>query len=211
MYLATVYKLFMKLIRLSVIFFISLLTACANVTHIRLYNGPTLKATEEAVIVLPEEFELLELNQQPVSDTRLRFRTGNLDLRLPSGEHTFVLQYKAFWEVDDDNHDTLTSAPITFKLNLAPQETIQFQFPALKQYEDAIMFTQNPNLFLVSNRQKVEGSYGVKDNALILTKDELPTVTTYPNLEQLKFWWNRATYYEKTEFLNWKNKANNTP
>ena len=197
--------------RLAVFFLICLLTACANLTHIRLYNGPTLERKEEAVIVLPEAFELLELNQQVVSDTRLRFRTGNLDLRLPSGEHTFVFQYKAFWEVDDDNHDTLTSAPITFKLALAPQEKIQFELPLLKQYEDAVAFTQNPRLFLVSNRQKVEGSYGVKDNALVLIKDESATITSYPNLEQLKFWWNRATYYEKTEFLNWNKKANNTP
>lgn len=192
--------------------FVSILfiSGCAHVSEMRLYNGPVLDQSEEAIILLPEEFEVLELNGQSISDTRLRFRSGDMDLRLPAGEHVIVFQYKAFWQIDDDNHDTLTSAPITFKVNLVKQERISFQLINIKHYEDALEFIKNPTVQLVSTRQNIVGSTGVKDNELVLMDDEQPVVTQYPNLEQLKFWWNRATYYEQTEFLNWQQKATQT-
>ncbi len=176
----------------------------------RLYNGPELNPIEEAIILLPEEFEVLELNGQSVSDSRLRFRSGNMDLRLPAGEHIIVFQYKAFWQLDDDNHDTLSSAPITFKVNMDKQEQFRFILPELKHYEAAENFTKKPIVALVSQRQKINGSVGTKDNALVLIETKTPTATQYPNLEQLKFWWNRATYYEQSEFINWQKKVDQT-
>jgi uncharacterized protein YccT (UPF0319 family) len=176
----------------------------------RLYNGPILSQNEEAIIQLPEEFEVLELNGQVISDTRLRFRSGNVDLKLPAGEHVIVFQYKAFWQIDDDNHDILSSAPITFKLNMDKQEQFTFQLPDIKHYSAAVVFTKTPVFKLVSSRQSIKGSIGIKDNALVLTNNKAPTTTEYPNLTQLKFWWNRATYYEQSEFINWQKKAPQT-
>jgi len=177
----------------------------------RLYNGPLLNKNEEAIVILPEEFEVLELNGQVISDSRLRFRSGNMDLRLPAGEHVIVFQYKAFWQLGDDNHDTLSSPPITFKIKMAEQEQLRFQLPELKYYEAAEEFTKNPIVSLVSNRQIIKGSIGEKDNALVLNHDKAASATTYPNLDQLKFWWNRATYYEQNEFLTWQKNLNTTP
>lgn len=195
------------LLILSTILFLS---ACSHVTHMRLYNGPELNPIEEAIILLPEEFEVLELNGQSVSDSRLRFRSGNMDLRLPAGKHIIVFQYKAFWQLDDDNHDTLSSAPITFKVSMDKQEQFTFLLPELKHYEAAEIFTKKPIVSLVSQRQKINGSVGTKDNALVLIETKTPIATRYPNLEQLKFWWNRATYYEQSEFINWQKKVDQT-
>ena len=183
---------------------------CSSLSKIQLYNGPALPSSEEGTVVLPEAFEVIELNGQPVSDNRLRFRTGDLDIKLPSGEHILVFQYKDFWQIDDDNHETVTSGPITFKLNLEKNETLKFKMTAIKTYKEALEFSHKGSLKLVSKRQEIPGSHGQKENALILTEDKINKSTQYPNLDQLKFWWNRATYYEQNEFLTWQ-KSSNTP
>jgi uncharacterized protein YccT (UPF0319 family) len=186
------------------ILLILLLSGCSTVSQVKLYNGPSLKPQEEATIVLPEAFELLELNGQSISDTRLTFRTGDMFLTLPSGEHTLVFQYKEIWQIDDDNHDTVTSGAITFKANLAKAEVMKLEFPDINNHQDAKKFSYDPRLLLVSKRQVIPSSHTQKDNPFVLDKDNQVKATQYPNLDQLKFWWNRATYYEQQEFLIWQ-------
>lgn len=181
-----------------------MLSACSTVSHIRLYNGPILSPQHEATIILPEALELLELNGQKISNTKLSFRTGDMPLTLPSGEHTLVFQYKEFWQIDDDNHDTVTSGAITFKANLAKTEVMTFEFPDIKNYQDAKKFSHDPRLLLVSKRQVIPSSHTQKDNPFVFDDDNQVKATQYPNLDQLKFWWNRATYYEQQEFLIWQ-------
>jgi uncharacterized protein YccT (UPF0319 family) len=189
------------------ILLILILSGCTTVSQIKLYNGPSLQPQEEATIVLPEAFELLELNGQSISDTRLTFRSGDMRLTLPSGDHTLVFQYKAFWQIDDDNHDIVTSGPITFKANLEKKEVMKFELPSLKIHQDAVKFSHNPSFYLVSKRQRIPASHTAKDNAFTLSKEVNPIPTQYGNLEQLKFWWNRATYYEQETFLNWQKET----
>jgi uncharacterized protein YccT (UPF0319 family) len=193
----------MSSIRHSILL-IFLLSGCSSVSQVKLYNGPSLKPQEEAAIVLPEAFELLELNGQSISDTRLKFRTGDMFLTLPSGEHTLVLQYKEFWQIDDDNHDIVTSGAITFKANLAKAEVMKLEFPDIKNHQDAKKFSYDPRLLLVSKRQVIPSSHTQKDNPFVLDKGKQVKATQYPNLDQLKFWWDRATYYEQQEFLIWQ-------
>lgn len=180
------------------------LSACSSTSSVRLYTGPALPLTEEATVILPEAFEILEINGQAVNDMRLKFRTGNLALTIPAGEHTLVFQYKEFWQVDDDSHDTVSSGPITFKTVFSKQETVTFHYPKLSNHNQAEHFSLNPTVYLLTNTGKVAGSHTPKDNALILSTDKNTIVTQYPNLNQLKFWWNRATYYEQSEFLSWQ-------
>jgi uncharacterized protein YccT (UPF0319 family) len=184
--------------------FTLILSACSTVSHVKLYNGPTLSPQHESTIILPEELDLLEVNGQEISNTNLSFRTGNMPLTLPSGEHVLVFQYKQIWQIDDENHDVVSSGPITFKANLAKTETMMFEFPVIKTYEDAKRFSINPSLTLVSRRQKIPSSHTQKDNAFIFDEDTQAKATQYPNLDQLKFWWKRATYYEQQEFLIWQ-------
>ncbi|MFT7110430.1 MAG: hypothetical protein ACI843_002098 [Psychrobacter glaciei] len=193
----------MSSIRHSILL-IFLLSGCSSVSQVKLYNGPSLKPQEEAAIVLPEAFELLELNGQSISDTRLKFRTGDMFLTLPSGEHTLVFQYKEFWQIDDDNHDIVTSGAITFKANLAKAEVMKLEFPDIKNHQDAKKFSYDPRLLLVSKRQVIPSSHTQKDNPFVLDKGKQVKATQYPNLDQLKFWWDRATYYEQQEFLIWQ-------
>jgi uncharacterized protein YccT (UPF0319 family) len=189
------------------ILLILILSGCSSVSQIKLYNGPSLTPQEEATIVLPEAFELLELNGQSISNTDLTFRTGDMSLTLPSGEHTLVFQYKEFWQIDDDNHDIVTSGPITFKANFEKKEVMKFELPTLKIHQDAVKFSNNPSFYLVSSRQKIPSSHTAKDNAFILSKEKIHIPTQYGNLDQLKFWWNRATYYEQELFLIWQKET----
>jgi uncharacterized protein YccT (UPF0319 family) len=188
-----------------IIFFfcILLLSACSSVQQIRLYQGPPLHTQQEARIFLPESFNIVEFNGHAVQQSSLRFRVGETTLAIPPGQHILVFQYQDIWDVDDENHDTLSTGHIVFKFDAKAGEEFNIQFPHLKTYEQAMTFTQNPNVQLISPSQAIEGSHLKKKKPMVFNQQVTDPVS-YPNLKQLKFWWEQATQYEREAFLTWQ-------
>lgn len=180
-----------------------LLSACASNGTLRLYQGPTLAPQQEAQLTLPLEFDLIELDGQAVSSLGQKFRSDALSIKLAPGPHTLVLRFSNIFELDDENHDTLTSGQLVFKLNMQAGEAFNVNAGNLNSYENALLFVKNPKVDLVSPLQSITASHIKKQDALILSKKEEPVITTKPNLMQLKFWWQQASQYEQDEFLIW--------
>lgn len=183
----------------------SLLTACATNGTLRLYQGPTLAPQQEAQLTLPLAFDLIELDTQAVSSLGQKFRSDALTIKLAPGPHTLVLRYSDIFELDDENHDSLSSGQLVFKLNMQAGEAFEVHTPNINNYENALVFVKNPKVSLISPLQSIDASHIQKQDALILSKKEAPVATTKPNLMQLKFWWEQASQYEQDEFLLWTN------
>ena len=169
----------------------------------RLYEGPALAAQQEAQLTLPLEFDLIELDGQAVSSLGQKFRSNSLTIKLAPGPHTLVLRYSDIFELDDENHDSLSSGQLVFKLTMQAGEAFTVVTPNINNYESALLFIENPKASLTSPLQSIDASHIKKQNALILSKKETPVVSKKPNLMQLKFWWQQASQYEQDEFLLW--------
>ena len=181
----------------------SVLTACASNGTLRLYQGPTLPPQQEAQLTLPLAFDLIELDAQAVSSLGQKFRSDALIIKLAPGPHTLVLRYSDIFELDDENHDSLSSGQLVFKLNMQAGEAFEVHTPKINSYENALVFVKNPKVSLTSTLQSIDASHIKKQDALVLSKKEAPVITTKPNLMQLKFWWQQASQYEQDEFLLW--------
>lgn len=192
----------LKFISLSLAF--SLLLACSTQQTVQLYEGPALGKNLEATLVLPVEFNLLTLDGREVSSFTQGFRNKNLTIQLPAGPHTVVIQYEDVWEVDDENHERITSGKLIIEANLKAKETYHLSFSPLKNLEQAQGFSANPKLSLNNGQQFFYASHIKKDNPLEFNTKSAQGETELPRLEQLKYWWQQASQYEKKQFIKWK-------
>jgi len=189
--------------RFIVILSILLIQACSTPSHVRLYQGPPLNDTSEVQLDLPLNFEILYLDNESVSTFEQTFRNHTLNIKLTPGEHTLVLRYNDLWQLDSENHDTLTTGQITFTGTFQAAEHFKIQTPPLNTYNQAKAFIDQPSVQLVSSEQVLEGSHVEKTDPLRFNSDEPITTVSYPNLRQLKFWWQQANAYEKEQFEQW--------
>ena len=164
-----------------------LLCACSSTGTLRLYEGPALAAQQEAQLTLPLEFDLIELDGQAVSSLGQKFRADALTIKLAPGPHTLVLRYSNIFELDDENHDSLSSGQLVFKLSMQAAEAFTVVTPSINNYEDALLFVKNPTASLTSPLQSISASHIKKQNALVLSKKESPVVSKKPNLMHRSF------------------------
>ncbi len=204
MYLAPSLTACLRLKALLLLIMLYMVTACAGPQNLRLYNGPSIGTENEANLILPIEFEILELDGQTVSANKQVFRNHPLTIQLTPGLHTLILKYSNTWQLDADNHDTLSTGNLVFKVTLQAQESLNIKTPDIHHYKKAKRFIIAPKVYLYSKQQSVLGSHIKKENPLILKNDSTANIVKYANLKQLKFWWRQASRYEKNEFLKWK-------
>ncbi len=180
------------------------LSACTGPQSLRLYSGPSIGLKNEANLILPVEFEILQLDGQTVSGNKQIFRNQPLNIQLTPGFHTLILKYSNTWQLDADNHDTLSTGNLVFEITMQAQESFNIKTPDIHLYEHAQNFIISPKVHLYSQQQSVLGSHIKKENPLILKSEDKSEVVKYPNLKQLKFWWKQASHYEKSKFIIWK-------
>ncbi len=183
---------------------LSLIAGCSTSNTVRLYQGPLLGEELEATLILPIEFDLITLDGQKVSSSVQRFRNSNLNIQLPAGPHTLILVYNDIWQIDDDNHDTLSTGKLVFDVTMTAKERFTVLTPPLNEYSQALTFVKNPNVRLKSERQSTLASHIKKENPLVFKATQDTKVHELPRLAQLKFWWRQASDYEKKQFLKWQ-------
>jgi uncharacterized protein YccT (UPF0319 family) len=183
--------------------FIMLLQGCSTAQQVRLYDGPAIGKEQEVELILPLNFELLSLDGQDVAQFTQTFRNHNLNVKLAPGLHTLVLRYSDIFQLDADNHDTLSTGQITFTGTLKSGEIFQVQTPALDTYMQARRFIDNPSVNLTSGFQVLTGSHIAKEDPLTFKQDDEINKVSYPNLKQLQFWWLKASEHERNEFKTW--------
>ncbi len=180
------------------------LASCSNHQTVRLYSGPALSHELESTLILPIEFTLLSVDGQEVGTATQTFRNTQLTIQLPAGPHTLIMQYSDIWQIDDENHDKLSTGPLVFELNMAQQETFFIKTPQLTHYEQGLAFIKNPIVRLQSKQQNVVASHIKKEDPLVFKTSHANTNVTLPYLQQLKFWWAKASEYERKQFKKWQ-------
>jgi len=183
---------------------LSLLAGCSTSNTVRLYQGPILGEEFEATLILPMEFDLISLDGQKVSSSAQRFRNSNLNIQLPAGPHTLTLVYNDIWQIDDDNHDTLSTGKLVFDVIMTAKERFTVLTPPLNEYSQALTFIKNPKVRLKSKWQSTLASHIQKENPLVFKTTQDTEVDEFPRLQQLKFWWHQASVFEKKQFLMWQ-------
>ncbi len=183
---------------------LSLLMACSTQQAVRLYEGPALGKNLEATFVLPVAFNLLSLDGREVSSFTQGFRNKNLNIQLPAGPHTLVIQYEDVWEIDDENHERITSGKLIIEANMASKETYELSYPSLTTLEEAYAFSTHPKVSLINGRHSFLASHIKKDNPLEFNTQSAQGEADLPRLEQLKYWWQQASRHEKMQFIKWK-------
>lgn len=96
----------MRSIFLLIILFIQ---GCSTAQQVRLYDGPAIGHDQEVQLILPLNFELLSLDGQEVAQFNQTFRNHDLNIKLTAGLHTLVMRYNDLFQIDADNHQTLTT------------------------------------------------------------------------------------------------------
>ncbi|MGK0444612.1 MAG: hypothetical protein ACJA1U_001547 [Bermanella sp.] len=187
----------MRSIFLLIILFIQ---GCSTAQQVRLYDGPAIGHDQEVQLILPLNFELLSLDGQEVAQFNQTFRNHDLNIKLTAGLHTLVMRYNDLFQIDADNHQTLTTGQITFTATFKAGEVLRIQTPPLGSLRQAQQFIANPSVNLVSDHQVIPGSHIDKEDPLAFKKDDEVQTVSYPNLKQLQFWWLKASDYEKAQF-----------
>ena len=183
---------------------VSLLIGCTSQQNVRLYEGPLLNENLESTLILPIEFNLLSLDGRSVSSFAQGFRNKNLNIQVPAGPHTLIIQYEDIWEIDDENHEKITSGKLIIEANMLPKEIYTLSYSPLTTLENALSFSKNPNVTLRSDQHSFAASHIKKDNPLEFNSQSAQSDIELPRLEQLKYWWQQASQHEKTQFIKWK-------
>ena len=183
---------------------LSLIIGCSTSNTVRLYHGPLIGEELEATLILPVEFDLISLDGQKVSSSVQRFRNSNLNIQLTAGPHSLILVYNDIWQIDDDNHDTLSTGKLVFNVTMTAKERFTVLTPTLKEYSQALTFVKNPVVRLKSELQSTLASHIQKENPLVFKATQDTKADEFPRLQQLKFWWRQASAFEKKQFLKWQ-------
>lgn len=192
-----------QLMRLFLLFVFVTLQGCSTAKHVRLYDGPAIGQDQEVQLVLPLSFELISLDEQPIAQFSQTFRNHDLTVKLSPGKHTLVMRYRDIWQIDADNHQTLSSGQMTFTGEFNSGESFKINTPLLNTLAQAQQFVKQPRVSLVSDQQTITGSHIKKADPLTFKQDENIEKVTYPHLKQLKFWWEKASEYEQQQFQQW--------
>ncbi len=193
---------------LLVTLILSLLIGCSTQQNVRLYEGPSLGENLESKLVLPIEFNLLSLDGREVSSFTQGFRNNDLNIQLPAGPHTLVIQYQDVWEVDDENHEKITSGKLIIEAEMKPREVYTLSYPPLTTLEKAQAFSKKPNVSLKGSQHSFKASHIKKDNPLEFNSQSAQSEVELPRLAQLKYWWQQASQHERKQFIKWKNAIN---
>ena len=189
--------------RIYLLFVLLIIQGCSTAKQVRLYDGPAIGQDQEVKLVLPLNFELISLDEQSIAQFSQKFRNHDLTVKLPPGEHTLVMRYSDIWQIDADNHETLSTGQMTFTGDFNSGESFKIKTPLINTLAQAKQFIKQPEVLLVSNKQTIAGSHVEKADPLTFKHDEKIEKVAYPNLKQLKFWWQKASAYEKQQFQQW--------
>lgn len=182
------------------------ITGCASIQDAHLYDGPALTPEHSTRLTLPLEFEITELDGRLVPIGQQRFRSDNLFIYLTPGKHHLVLHYESIWDIDGDNHETVRSQPILFEIDGQAGEQLVFSYESPTTLKQAQNFAQSIPVTLISDKQSITG-YGLKKaDPLTFNKKKPITKVDLPYLQQLQYWWDQATPYERREFKEWINQ-----
>lgn len=122
---------------------IVVLSACAQNSVRKLYEGEDRPESEIAVLRVPVELEVMRINGRRIEGLNLLFSPGKKDLHLAPGEYRVLAYYKKLWEMSGDGHDVVKSDPALFVVNAEAGHTYELGFQQPQSLEEARQLEDN--------------------------------------------------------------------
>ena len=185
-----------------------------------LFFGVFSTSITAATFSVPEEFQLLRLNEKPIEKSWFS-NTSQLDL--PVGEHLIKLKYLDVFEEEYDQHEVIESPPFWLSITIEqPNQTAKMEFERPQTIAKAKAFAQaqQKQLFLAGEPLIVytelpqQNSLIVQPEKRVLPVKSLDAQASQPigvkpnnasqpsAMQMLEFWWLQATPQEQQAFLN---------
>lgn len=158
-----------------------------------------------SAIFLPPEIELLEVNGSQMETPFIE--TGYNEIHIPPGKHQLAVKYSAYWG-DAVSGSMVKSDPVVMELNIAPKSTYYLKY---KQPKDQWEALQIAGTFLPWIEDASGKKIKVIDNmsgggmltSSVRSASGQNAMPGHAPLENLKFWWKKASYKDKKEFETW--------
>jgi len=194
---------------------------------IHYYKGNPLSEAQLATVILPEEIDLVAVNNRKRALPLVRNET--YEIKLLPGLNELVLEYETIWELDSDSHETVQSEVIIVSQLMKAGDVYSISVPDFKTLEEAKAFAENFEVTMIkqSTGEKVvskKARYGVVSavpasrvvssvkagvtgEAEVVVhgvEDRAHQVEgKYSPLQNLRYWWKEASEQERELFEDW--------
>jgi len=189
-------------------FFVSIfMVACATADGpIMAYDEASgLDKSSLSTIYLPASIELIEVDGMVIKTPFIT--KGHNVVSIPAGSHQLALKYVAFWG-DALSGSMVRSKPVVLTMDIAPKSEYFVRF---KQPQDQWQAEHLANVFTpwledaVGN--KVKTVQHRTTNKRLTQQDNSsrnePSAPGKEPLQNLQYWWGKASYKDKKAFENW--------
>lgn len=197
------------------------LAACQSNPTYQAYPGPAKSAKEEARVLIPQEFNLLNVNGNSYNQPLIGHGTI---VKLLPGSHKIVIKYLDFWDISSETSERVASQPFLLAFDAKAGENYRIEFRELKDVKAAKAFAKHPEVSLVNAATNspiaAEVRYQLEDKGLIAsfmdslsaTEKKQPAaesdteenrVKGQTALEMLKYWWQKADAQQQEDFMKW--------
>ena len=118
-----------------------LLAACAQQSHVQLYQGPALPEQQVLTLVVPNELEVQSINGQRVAAANAMFGTNDKTLHLQPGEYQINAFYKKGFDVNGGiSHEVVRGRTVVFHIDGEAGERWELDFERPVNLEQAKVF-----------------------------------------------------------------------
>ncbi|TMO53568.1 DUF2057 domain-containing protein [Pseudoalteromonas phenolica] len=179
-------------------------------------------ALQAATLSFPEELIPLSVNGEKVEHSLF---SKKLDFDLPIGSHKVQIKYSDLYELDYDEHQTVSSAPFWVEVNITQDGQYRIGFDRAKDADAAEQFAKAPSVYVVAPNTSQQVAVKVKPKAEVAPAVVAATVqtaaapmaittqvapksrkqiegVTHPSAElMLHYWWQQADDKQREAFL----------
>ena len=179
-------------------------------------------AVKAATLRFPEELIPITVNGKQVEHSLF---SKKLDFDLPIGTHKVQIKYSDLYELDYDEHQTVSSAPFWVEVAITQDGQYQIGFDRAKDADAAERFAKAPSVYVIAPNKSQQLAVKVKPKAVTAPAVVAATVqtaaapiamttqvapnsrkliegVTHPSAElMLHYWWQQADEKQREAFL----------
>ena len=184
--------------------------------YLAMMFGAIIFTVEAASLSFPEELIPLKVNGMEVEHSLF---SKQLDFELPKGTHKIQIKYSDLYELDYDEHQTVSSAPFWVEVMITQPGKYSVGFDRASSVDAAEKFALSPSIYVISPNQSKKSNLKVMTeprqvSVMAASKQTAPSKAapksrkyvegvTHPNAElMLQYWWHRADEKQRAAFLN---------
>jgi len=179
-------------------------------------------AVQAATLSFPEELIPITVNGKQVEHSLF---SKKLDFDLPIGTHKVQIKYSDLYELDYDEHQTVSSSPFWVEVTINQDGQYRIGFDRAKDADAAEQFAKSPSVYVIAPNKSQQVAVKVKPRevvapavvaATVQTAATPMTITTqvapksrkqiegvtHPSAElMLHYWWQQANEKQREAFL----------